>query len=101
MAQSAGAAIASLSAAVSWIPPHWRHPADATHLGPAPNGAYERVPMRAQWRRFRSSDMEVCAQGAPDDLTAIGVIGLGACFDGSAELGLKPNRDDLGGSGAE
>src|ERR1039457_3803108 len=52
-------------------------------------------------RRWWSGAAEPGSECVSDDFAGVGVVGLGACFEGLLEVWVEPDGDDAGGGGAD
>jgi hypothetical protein len=69
-------------------------------MAKAASGSHEGHEFRGTSTR-RSGDVEVGAEGAADDLAAVGVVRFSSRLDRCTELGIEANRYDLRGCGAQ
>src|SRR5665811_1324597 len=52
-------------------------------------------------RRWWSGAAEPGSECVSDDFAGVGVVGVGACFEGLLEIWVDPDGDDAGGGGAD
>src|ERR1035437_2673089 len=52
-------------------------------------------------RRWWSGAAEPGSECVSDDFAGVGVVGVGACFEGLLEIWVDPDGDDAGGCGAD